>query len=94
MWKKTMNLQEITELIERFLLKRSLYPQEWNDFIDTSQRDGIVDFYRRRCYELDPLVNRPGPPEAEAISELRSMIRELHVRSGVAGGPSLEPPKK
>ena len=83
MWKKAMNLLEVADLIERFLEKKPLYRQEWTDFVDTSQRDPVVNAFRKRCYELDPLVNRPGYPDAEAVSALRSMIEELHVRSGV-----------
>ena len=37
MWKKNMNREEVAQLIERFLEDRSLYPQEWNDFVDASQ---------------------------------------------------------
>lgn len=34
-----MNLHEVAVLIERFMNHKSLYPQEWNDCIDTSQND-------------------------------------------------------
>src|ERR1035438_9593254 len=49
---------DMAQLIERFLDGRSLYPQEWNDFVDTSQRDQKMDVYRRRCYELDFASNQ------------------------------------
>jgi hypothetical protein len=68
---------DVADVIERFLEGRSLYPQEWNDFVDRSQRNKIVDAYRKRCYELDPLVNRPGEPDPDAIAELRKMIGVL-----------------
>jgi hypothetical protein len=29
MWKKNMNKEEVTQLIERFLERRSSYAQEW-----------------------------------------------------------------
>ena len=60
MWKKNMNNEEVAQLIERFLEGRSLYPQEWNDFVDTMQGDSVIENYRRQCGELDPLVNRPN----------------------------------
>jgi hypothetical protein len=68
---------EVADLIERFLEDKSLYPQEWNDFVDSSQRDKKVDVCRKRCYELDPLVNRSGPPDPNAIAELRNLIKQL-----------------
>ena len=77
MWKKTMNRLEVAELIGRFLEKKPLYPQEWTDFVDTPQSDPVVNTYRKRCYELDPLVNRPGRPDAEAVSDLQTMQKEL-----------------
>jgi len=77
MWKKNMSLPEVAQLIERFLENTSLYPQEWNDFVDTPQQYEMVNVYRKRCYELDPLVNRPGDPDLEAVAELRSMIETL-----------------
>jgi hypothetical protein len=67
----------MAQLIERFLEGRSLYPQEWNDFVDTRLADEVTDVYRKRCDELDPLVNRPGEPDAKAVRELRSMIETL-----------------
>jgi hypothetical protein len=67
----------MAQRIERFLEGTSLYPQEWNDFVESPQYDQKMDVYRKRCYELDPLVNRPGDQDAEALSELRSMIEAL-----------------
>jgi hypothetical protein len=80
-----MNARDIADLIERFLEEKSLYPQEWNDFVDGSQRDQNIDSYRRRCDELDPLVNRPGEPDSEAVAELRSMIRLLRAQASPSG---------
>jgi len=54
-----MTLGDAARVIERFLARTSLYPQEWNDFVETPQHDKKVEFYRKRCYELDPHVNRP-----------------------------------
>lgn len=80
-WKKKgrrdKTWQKAADLIERFLDHRSLYPQEWSDFVESSQRDEKVDIYRKRCYELDPLVNRPGAIDPKAVSELRNMVDEL-----------------
>jgi hypothetical protein len=82
MWKKNMNFLEVAELIERFLEERSLYPQEWNDFVDTPQEDKNVEGFRLRCYHLDPSVNRPGIPDRGAIEELRSIVKTLRSNSG------------
>ena len=81
MWKRNMNTLEVAHLIERFLENKSLYSQEWNDFVDTSQDDQVVNGYRKRCYELDPLVNRPDEPDPKAVAELRGIINELRSRS-------------
>lgn len=75
--KRDKNALEVAGLIERFLDKKSLYPQEWNDFVELSQYDKRIDVFRKRCYELDPLVNCPGNPDPKAIGELKSMIEEL-----------------
>ena len=72
-----MNAREVANLIERFLDGKSLHPAEWNEFVDVSQHDKRVDVYRRRCNQLDPLVNRPGEMDPKAAAELRSMIDEL-----------------
>lgn len=69
--------EEIAAIIERFLTGNSLYPQEWNDFVECSERDRRLDIYRKRCYELDPLVNCPGEQDRKAVAELRSMIDQL-----------------
>ncbi len=51
-WKNDMSAQEVAELIDRYLEKRSLYPQEWNDFVDTPQSNKEIEMYRRRCHQL------------------------------------------
>jgi hypothetical protein len=84
-WKKDMNAEEVAGLIERFLDRQSLYPQEWNDFVDTSQQDPLIDAYRKQCDELDPLVNCPGEEDPDAVARLRKMIQ--HLRSGRYGAP-------
>ena len=68
---------EIADIIERFLDGRSLYPQEWNDFVEIPQRQENLEAYRKRCDQLDPLVNRPGDMDPAAVAELKSMIKEL-----------------
>jgi hypothetical protein len=69
--------REIADIVERFLGDTSLYPQEWNDFVECSQPDPKLDWYRKRCYVLDPLVNSPEPQDLDAIAELKSMVAEL-----------------
>jgi hypothetical protein len=77
MWKNEMSTQEVAAVIERFLEQKSLYPQEWNDFVETPQHDKRIEEYRKRCYELDSLVNRPGNSDPTAVTELRSIIETL-----------------
>jgi hypothetical protein len=76
-WKKNMNAEEVAQLIERFLEGQSLYPQEWNDFVDTPQEDPAINVCRKECEELDPLVNRPGEPDPDAVVHLRRFIERL-----------------
>lgn len=68
---------EVAELVERFLENRLTYPQEWNDFVERSQSDPVVEAYRKRCYDLDPLVNRPDPVDEDAMAQLRGILKEL-----------------
>jgi len=75
--KQRRTAEQIADIIERFLTGNSLYPQEWNDFVECSERDSRLDVYPNRCDELDPLVNGPGPQDAKAVAELRSMIDQL-----------------
>lgn len=77
---RRLTATEVADLIQRFLDHKSLYPQEWNDFVDSSQKDPVMNAYRKRCYDLDALVNRPGTADAIAILELRSIIDELRPR--------------
>jgi hypothetical protein len=78
--KKSLQASEAADLIERFLDKKNRYPQEWNDFIEASQVEKSVVPYRKRCYELDPLVNRPGSPDLAAVDELRRIVAELRTK--------------
>lgn len=75
--KKDLSAPEVAGLIERFLDGTSRHPQEWNDFVDCAQREKRIENYRRRCYELDPLVNVRGNPAPAAMAELRSMLASL-----------------
>jgi hypothetical protein len=68
---------DIAGIIERFLNGNSLYPQEWNDFVECSVADKSLENYRKRCDFLDPLVNCPGPQDPRAIEELRQIVQEL-----------------
>ena len=72
---KTAN--EIAGIIERFLNGTSLYPQEWNDFVECSHPDNLLDSYRKRCDLLDPLVNCSEPQDPKALEELRNMVQKL-----------------
>jgi len=77
MWKKNMNREDVAQLIERFLENKSEYPQEWNDFVDTPQKDSVIEKYRRQCDELDPFVNRPEAPEPDAVARLKRIVDRL-----------------
>jgi hypothetical protein len=59
------------------LKEQSLYPQEWNDFVDTAQDDSVIESYRWQCKELDLLVNHPGDPDPDAVAQLKAMIERL-----------------
>jgi hypothetical protein len=77
MGKRDKSLKEIADLIERYLEDRSEYPQEWNDFVDSSQRNKDSESYRKQCYQLDPLISRPEGPDPDAIAKLRLLVQEL-----------------
>jgi hypothetical protein len=82
MWKKELSAEEAAQIIARFLNDTySHYPGEWSDFVESKQRDPLVERYRKRCDELDPLVNRPGEMDAAAVAELRSIMAELRTTS-------------
>ncbi len=61
-----LGTSEAADLIARFLHGQELYPVEPR-----------VEPYRTRCYDLDPLVNRPGSPDLEALKELKDIADKL-----------------
>jgi hypothetical protein len=75
--KQRRTAEQMADIIERFLNKNRPYSQEWNDFVESREADSRLDVYRKRCDELDPLVNCPGPQNPQAVAELRSMIDQL-----------------
>jgi len=75
--RKPKTAAETADIVERFLNGKSLYPQEWNDFVECTHGDAYLDAYRKRCYELDPLVNCPDPQDARALEELRGIVHDL-----------------
>jgi len=79
--RKPKTAEEIAGLIERFLNGTSLYPQEWNDFVDRTHADTVLDSYRKRCYLLDPRVNCLDTQDPEALAQLRSIVEELRTRT-------------
>ena len=81
---KAKTAAEIAQIIDRFLHGKSLYPQESNDLVDCRHPDRKLDSFRKRCDELDPLVNCPDPKDANALAELKNMVdalRKLSVAS-------------
>jgi hypothetical protein len=66
-WNENLSYPEMAQLIERFLEGNELYPQEWNDFVEVPQRQKERDAYRKRCYDLDPLVNSHEAADPDAI---------------------------
>jgi hypothetical protein len=77
-----INSSEAADLIDRFVEGRSSYPQEWNDFVEGKHVSPEVEPFRRRCSELDPLVNCPGIPDGDAVIELKAASRALRRISG------------
>lgn len=62
--------------MERFVNNESLYPQEWNDFIDCGQENPETEAIRRRCDEvIQPLLEEQGEVAEKAIAEVHAMIR-------------------
>lgn len=71
---------EIAAIIDRFVSDECTYPQEWNDFVDTRIDDAELDRVRRRCEELDPIVNCPGGQDRDAMNELQAIASKLKKR--------------
>lgn len=74
---------EVADLIERFLDNRENYPQEWNDFAESSDPDPTIDAYRKKCYDL-LTVNSHEPADEDAVRELRRIIEELRGKQQVS----------
>lgn len=83
--RKLLGACEVADLVERFLQDSQRYPQEWNDFVEAGQVEPQLEPYRKRCYELDPLVNRPGKADESAFEELKNIISELRDLSNQGG---------
>ena len=81
MSRRDLSREQIADLIERFLNNRLAYPQEWNDFIEGSQKSVQMDCYRKVCYEFDPLVNNHEPQDRMALEKLWNLIIELRNQS-------------
>lgn len=77
MMRRVLQPVDSADLIDRFLNHSELYPQEWNDFIEAVKVDPSVEPFRKRCYELDPLVNRPDEPDLDAVAELKQIALTL-----------------
>ena len=75
--KERLTAREAAGLIERFLNGQERYPQEWNDFIEGRKVEPRVESFRKKCYELDPLVNTPVAPDEKALAELREIAKSL-----------------
>ncbi len=83
---------EIVDLIERFLLHQCAYPQEWNDFVECSNRDPRLDSFRKRCeivssqFQTDKKsldLNRDDRWR-DATNELKEIAAELQLIAGEA----------
>ena len=42
--------------------------------MECREPDAVVDSYRKRRYDLDPLVNRPDPVDEDAVAQLRGIL--------------------
>ncbi len=71
--RKNLTVHDVGHIIKRFLTNSPRYLQEWNDFVEVKQRRPDSERLRLRCYDLDPLANRPGQISETALAELRSM---------------------
>ena len=78
--RKNLTVHDVGHIIERFLSNSSHYPQEWNDFVESKQR-GESERFRRRCYNLDPLVNCPGNRDEAALAELRALATSARMET-------------
>ncbi len=74
---KQKTRSEVADLIVRFIENRSSYPQEWNDFVECRHSDPAVEHVRKRCHDLDPLVNSHGPQDKDALEELRTLAERV-----------------
>jgi len=85
---------EVADIIVRFLSGSGLYPQEFNDFFESSLSDPKLDAYRQRCEmlhsEFEPRRSqmvllsleepqRQAQREAAATEELERMVTELRL---------------
>jgi hypothetical protein len=76
---------ELADLIERYLSNRCTYPQEWNDFVDCSNRDPKLDAFRRQCeiissqFETDQKSLDPNRYDRrqDATDELKKIAAQL-----------------
>jgi len=46
--KKPRTAVEMAGMIERYLDGNSFYPQEWNDFVDSTEQNASLEIYRKR----------------------------------------------
>ena len=75
--KQGLSPADAADLIDRFINERERYPQEWNDFVEALKVEPEVETFRKRCYELDPFVNRPGGADPGTMQELKEIVSEL-----------------
>lgn len=87
----TRTPSEVIAIIERFLSRKSIYPQEWNDFIERPISDPMLDVYRdraeKRNAEFEPrpgIVDWTHQPEREAAAceELENIVAEIRAIAG------------
>ena len=86
--KRLVSAEEAAGIIERFLTGAPNHPQEWNDFVDSKRGHPGIEEFRKRCDELDPIVNCPDPQDEEALTELRQIVITLQAiatRQAVSG---------
>ena len=74
---RRMGVEDVAELVERDWDGGSRYPEEWKAFVDTRQKDAVIEGVRRQGDALDPLVNRPGGADPDALARLRDIVARL-----------------
>jgi len=84
---RTKTPGQIADIIERFLTGSQLYPQEFNDFYDSSVLDAELEPYKERCEVLHAQF---GPDNSSQLILLGLEDRQQQERREAAAAKELE----